>query len=156
MISHQNLDSSIIKAFRGKGYKATPQRIAIGRFILHSPEHPTAQRTYIEVKKVYPTVSLATVYKTIKILKEFGLIQELNLTQGQTRFDPNTEPHAHLVCLQCGSISDWMDPLIQKLVTRISADASFIVNGSSLDVNGVCKSCNGKSKKIMAPPANKL
>jgi len=70
MNSLQDSDSSIIKALRGKGYKATPQRIAIGQFVLHNHAHPTAQRIYSEVKKVYPTVSLATIYKTVQILKK--------------------------------------------------------------------------------------
>jgi Fur family peroxide stress response transcriptional regulator len=72
MDDSQKLDASVIKALRGKGYKATPQRIAIGRFALRSKDHPTAQRIYGEVKRIYPTVSLATVYKTIQILKEVG------------------------------------------------------------------------------------
>lgn len=73
MNSLHDSDSFIIKTLRGKGYKATPQRIAIGKFVLHNHAHPTAQRIYREVKKVYPTVSLATVYKTVQILKEAGL-----------------------------------------------------------------------------------
>jgi len=68
----QELDASIIKALRGKGYKATPQRIAISRFALRDHHHPTVQRIYSEVKKVHHTVSLATVYKTIQLLKEVG------------------------------------------------------------------------------------
>ncbi len=97
----QDPDSSIIKALRGKGYKATPQRIAIDRFLLHNNAHPTGQRIYSEDKKVYPAVSLTTIYKTVQILKEAGLIRELNLEKDQARFDPNMKPHAHLVCLQC-------------------------------------------------------
>lgn len=149
MTQYQDSDAPVIKALRGKGYKATPQRIAIARFVLHSHEHPSAQTTYLSIKKVYPTVSLATVYKTIKILKEFGLVQELSLSQGETRFDPNTEPHAHLFCLQCGSISDWMDPLIIKLVDRISKNESFSVRGSSLDINGLCKICARMDKNAV-------
>jgi len=146
MTGHQDIEASIIKAFRGKGYKATPQRIAIGRFILHSHKHPSAQITYLEVRKVYPTVSLATVYNTIKILKESDLVQELNLPKGERRFDSNTKPHAHLVCLQCGSINDWMDPLIIKLVDIVSQKENFRVTGSSLDINGICKTCAGVAK----------
>ena len=139
---HQDSDSSIIKALREKGYKATPQRIAISRFVLHSHNHPTAQRIYSEVKKVYPTVSLATIYKTIQILEEVGLIQELNLPKDQTRFDPNMEPHAHLICLRCKSISDWINPLISQIIDRASTEAGFIATGQTFDIFGVCRSCD--------------
>ncbi|MFZ2833521.1 MAG: transcriptional repressor, partial [Methanothrix sp.] len=87
MNSAESLDQTIIKTFRNSGYRATPQRIAISRYILRNHEHPTAQRTYQEIKRTHPTVSLATIYTTIKILKETGLICELNLPQSQTRYD---------------------------------------------------------------------
>ncbi len=140
----EDLDSSIIKTFRNSGYRATPQRIAISRYILSNHEHPTAQKTYLEVKKTHPTVSLATIYNTIKILKETGLILELNLDQGKTRFDPITEPHAHLLCLRCGSISDWMDPIMLNLIDKISADANFTVTGSIFELKGICDDCAKK------------
>jgi len=137
----------MIKALREKGYKATPQRIAIGRFVLHNHAHPTAQRIYSEVKKVYPTVSLATIYKTVQILKEAGLIQELNLPKDQTRFDPNMEPHVHLVCLQCKRIYDLKEPLISKIVKQVSNEADFVAEGWNLDIVGICSSCYRKTIK---------
>lgn len=138
----KELDSSIIKALREKGYKATPQRIAISRFALHNHTHPTAQRIFSEVRKIYPTLSLATIYKTIQILEEVGLIQELNLPKDQTRFDPNMAPHAHLICLRCKSISDWTNPLISQIIDRASIEAGFIASGQNFDVFGVCRSCD--------------
>jgi Fur family peroxide stress response transcriptional regulator len=108
------------------------------------------RKAYFEVKKIHPTVSLATIYTTFKILKETGLIRELNLPHGQIRFDPNTEPHAHLLCLQCGSISDWMNPIIPKLIGKASADANFAVIGSSMDLKGVCESCREAKNAVKA------
>ena len=153
MINPENLESTIIKTFRNCGYRATPQRIAISKYILRNHEHPTAQKAYQEVKKTYPTVSLATIYTTIRILRDTGLILELNMPQGQTRFDPNTEPHAHLLCLQCGSISDWTDPIMPKLIERVSSDANFTVTGSSLDLKGICQRCyrNGMGGAAKVP-----
>ncbi|MGB3919966.1 Fur family transcriptional regulator [Methanothrix sp.] len=153
MNSAESLDQTIIKTFRNSGYRATPQRIAISRYILRNHEHPTAQRTYQEIKRTHPTVSLATIYTTIKILKETGLICELNLPQSQTRYDPNTEPHVHLICLQCGSITDWMDPIMQKLVRNISRKANFTVIGSSFDLEGVCESCHRRAKEALKSSA---
>lgn len=146
MIGIENLEATIIKTLRNHGYKATPQRIAISRYILRNHEHPTAQKAYLDIKKTHPTVSLATIYTTIKILKDAGLIAELNMPQGQSRFDPNIEPHAHLICMQCGDIKDWMDPIMPKLVAKVSADANFMVTGSSLDLKGICERCDKKAK----------
>lgn len=144
MNSLQDSNSSIIKALRGKGYKATPQRIAIGQFVLHNHTHPNAQRIYSEVKKVYPTVSLATIYKTVQILKEAGLIQELNLEKDQARYDPNMKPHAHMVCFQCKNIKDCIDPMISEIVDRMSNEADFSAGEWSFDIFGICSNCKRK------------
>ena len=159
MICSEDLESTIIKTFRNSGYRATPQRIAISRYILRNYEHPTAQKAYLEVRKMHPTVSLATIYTTFKILKQTGLISELNLPQGQTRFDPNTEPHGHLICIQCGDISDWMDPIMPKLIAKVSVEANFAVIGSSLDLRGICERCDKKAKgagKIISQPLESI
>jgi len=140
----EDLDSSIIKTLRNSGYRATPQRIAISRYILSNHEHPTAQKAYLDVKETHPTVSLATIYNTIKILKETGLILELNLDHGETIFDPVTEPHAHLLCLRCGSISDWMDPIMLKLIDKVSDDTDVTVTGSIFELKGICDDCAKK------------
>ena len=146
----QKSDASIINIFRKKGYKATPQRIAICRFALRSRDHPTAQRIYEEVKKVHPTVSLATVYKTLLILREHGLIQELDLPESQARFDSNVEPHINLVCLRCGNIQDWDDPAAREMVARITAKAKFTLTGQRLDIYGICKKCYAKAARNIA------
>ena len=150
-MSHsQKSDASIINILRQRGYKATPQRIAICRFALRSQDHPTAQRIYEEVRKVHPTVSLATVYKTLQILREHGLIQELGLPESQARFDSNVEPHINLVCLRCDNIQDWNDPAAREMVARITAKAKFTLTGQRLDIYGICKTCYAKAARNIA------
>ncbi len=139
-------DAAAIEALRNKGYKATPQRIAICRIALHSREHPTAQRIYDEVKKVHPTVSLATVYKTLQVLRDLDLIQELNLHQGQTRFDPYIKPHINLICQQCGKIEDLDDPTAREISERVSVATKFKPNGQRIDVYGICQKCSKVDK----------
>ncbi|MCL7395144.1 MAG: transcriptional repressor [Thaumarchaeota archaeon] len=68
---------AIINALRKKGYKATPQRIAICKVALQMSTHPTTKEIYKKIKEEYPTISLATVYQTLKLLKELNLVQEL-------------------------------------------------------------------------------
>src|SRR3990172_9550539 len=120
MSDSKKSDTQIIQALRSKGYKATPQRIAICRFALSSKEHPSAQKVYSEVKKLHTTVSLSTVYNTLQVLKELGMLQELSSSLSQTRFDPNVKLHINLVCLQCGTIRDLDDPLERELIRNIS------------------------------------
>jgi Fur family peroxide stress response transcriptional regulator len=146
-MSHsQKSDASIIETLRKKGYKATPQRIAICRFALRSRDHPTVQRIYDEARKVHPTVSLATVYKTLQILTEHGLIQELDFPQSQAKFDSYVEPHINLVCLRCGNIQDLDDDAAREIVERMTAKAGFERTGQRLDIYGICKACRNSTK----------
>ena len=145
-------DTAIIEALRKKGYKATSQRIAICRFALRGRNHPTAQRIYGEVKSVYPTVSLATVYKTLHVLKDLGLVQELAFPEGETRFDSYAQPHANLVCQGCGNISDVDDPVTREMVARIASRAKFTLTGQRLDIYGLCERCTHRTK----PASRKL
>jgi len=149
----QKSDVAAIEALRKKGYKATPQRIAICRFALHSRDHPTARRIYNEVKKVHPTVSLATVYKTLQVLEELDLIQELNFSKGQARFDSYMKPLINLFCLQCGNIKDLDDPTTREIVERVAATTKFTATGQRLDVYGICQKCVGT--KIVASSVDK-
>lgn len=139
-------EASIIETLRKKGYKATPQRIAICRFALRSRDHPTAQGIYDEVKKVHPTVSLATVYKTLQILREQGMIQELDLPESQAKFDSYMEPHINLICQQCGRIQDFDDNAVREMVERVTANTRFTRTGHRVDIYGLCKTCRGRFK----------
>jgi Fur family peroxide stress response transcriptional regulator len=134
-------DSSIIEALREKGYRATTQRIAICRFALDTREHPTAERIYDEVKRLHPTVSLATVYKTLQVLKELHLVQDLVFAHSETKFDSNVAAHVNVVCLQCGSVSDADDPVVREVVARAASRTRFTVTGQRFDIYGICEKC---------------
>jgi Fur family peroxide stress response transcriptional regulator len=146
MSRSQKSDVLIIETLRKKGYKATPQRIAICRFALQNRDHPTAQKIYDEVKKVHPTVSLATVYKTLRILKKHALIQELDFPEGQARFDSYVQPHLNLICTRCGNIQDLDDPATRETIIRIAAKAEFTHTGQRLDIYCICKTCQSNPK----------
>jgi len=135
-------DASAIEALRKKGYKATPQRIAICRIALNSRAHPSAQQVYHEIKKIHPTVSLATVYNTLEVLRDLNLVQEINLPQGQARFDSYMIPHANLICLKCGKITDIDDTTIEEITKKVSATAKFKPTGQRVDIYGICQKCS--------------
>ncbi len=142
MTTAKHSDASAIEALRSKGYKATPQRIAICRFALNSRDHPTAQQVYDEVKKIHPTVSLATVYKTLQVLKNLDLTQEIDLPQGQARFDSYMKPHINLICLQCGNIVDLDETTAIEETRKVAAAAKFKPKGQRLDIFGICERCS--------------
>jgi Fur family peroxide stress response transcriptional regulator len=141
-MTFQHSDASAIQALRSKGYKATPQRIAICRFVLNSRDHPSAQQVYDEVKKIHPTVSLATVYKTLGVLKDLNLIQELDLPHGQAKFDSYMRPHINLICVRCGSIDDLDDTTAIEITRKVAAAADFKPKGQRIDIFGTCRKCS--------------
>lgn len=142
MTASPKSDAATIQALRSKGYKATPQRIAICRIALNSRTHPSAQQVYDEVKKTHPTVSLATVYKTLEVLRDLDLLQEINFPKGQARFDSYMNPHINLVCLKCGSITDIDDKAIKEIIRKVTAPTKFKPTGQRIDVYGICQKCS--------------
>jgi Fe2+ or Zn2+ uptake regulation protein len=93
-------------AFRARGLKITPQRVAIFRALHGNRVHPTAEAVHAAVANGMPAISLRTVYQTLNDLAEMGEIQALDLGTGSARFDPNVEEHHHVVCDACGSVVD--------------------------------------------------
>lgn len=142
MTTYTKSDSAAIEALRNKGYKATPQRIAICRIALNSRTHPSAQQVYDEVKKIHPTVSLATIYKTLEVLRDVDLVQEINFPKGQARFDSYMTPHINLVCLKCGNITDLDDMIIEEITRKVTSFTKFKPTGQRVDVYGICHKCN--------------
>lgn len=141
-------DGSIVGVLRTKGYKATPQRIAICRFAASSREHPTAARIYNEVRKQHPTVSLATVYKTIDLLKDHRIIQELAIVDGDKRFDSNTQTHLNLICVKCGEIRDSDNHGIKDSVEKAAEEERFNITGQNLTLYGVCHQCTARHRRL--------
>jgi Fur family peroxide stress response transcriptional regulator len=96
----------MVAGVRAAGLKVTPQRLAIVRELAVDESHPTAQELFERLLPSMPTMSFATVYNTLDALSAAGLCAALALSPGSGRFDPNMEPHHHLVCDGCGSVRD--------------------------------------------------
>jgi Fur family peroxide stress response transcriptional regulator len=134
-------NQQLIAKLHEKGFKATPQRIAICEFVLSSKDHPTADQVYQVVKRRYPTLSLATVYQTLHLLAEIGLLQELGFGDGISRYDPDTSPHINIVCKSCGKIQDYEAESIRKLWSQIIEDLGFEPVGQRLTIYRYCDQC---------------
>lgn len=104
--------------------------------------HPTAEWIYLELKPLYPDLSLGTVYRNLALFRQDGEIVSVGTVHGQERFDGNTAPHAHFVCTTCGAVIDvdvdMADATLDELVcSRIGASVDF----HTLTFYGTCKSC---------------
>jgi len=132
---------SVIGFFREKGLKVTSQRLAICNFILSRKDHPTAEKIYQELRNEYPTISLGTIYKTLHLLKDLGLIQELGFNEGSVRYDPDMELHINMVCSKCGIISDYKAEKVEKLWNAIISDIRIKPKGQRIDIYYECNNC---------------
>lgn len=96
----------MIERLKQRGVTLTPQRMAVIEFLIKSSNHPCVDTIYQAIKKKYPSISPATVYSTLQLLKEMGEIQELHIRGDRACFDPNPEPHHHFLCRICKRIID--------------------------------------------------
>ena len=141
----------IIREFRERHYKMTPQRRAIIEIVTQCTSlHPTAEQIHERVIEQMPDVSLATVYNTLGKLVEIGQVIELNLGQNTRRYDLARHEHIHVVCLGCSKIEDEMVDL-DRLKTVLHADNGFQVLRHDVTVYGYCEDCvrEGKASPLI-------
>src|SRR3972149_903313 len=96
------LSKKYSRNIKDKGFKLTPQRMAILNYLEGNKTHPSIEAIFSAIKPDYPTLSLATVYNTIDALKKIGGVTEINIDSGRSHYDPDTRPHNHIICKQCG------------------------------------------------------
>jgi Fe2+ or Zn2+ uptake regulation protein len=130
----------LTEQFRGQGLKVTPQRQSIFRALSSSTVHPTAEAVYAAVSAEMPTISLRTVYQTLNDLTAMGELSTLVVGTGSTHFDPNLEPHHHLVCDECGRIED-LHVDFPGVAVPSSGEAGFEVTATEIVFRGRCASC---------------
>lgn len=136
---------TIIAKLRERQCRITPQRVAIIRAFLSSQDHPGVEQVYELVRVNFPTTSLATVYKTVHLLKEIGEILEIGCAGGGNRYDGNKPyAHPHLICTHCHSIVDPEVPLLEQLKTEIAAVSGYRIVSHQVDFFGICPSCQKK------------
>ena len=135
------VDQELFAHFRENGYKVTTQRLAIYKYILSRKDHPTADQIYHELKKQYPTISLGTVYKTLHLLKDLGLLQELGFPEGSIRYDPDMDLHINIVCSKCGKIYDHKTKNVKNLWAAVLSELDIKPKGQRIDIYYECDDC---------------
>jgi Fur family peroxide stress response transcriptional regulator len=130
---------------RKAGVKLTHQRLVIFREVAANNEHPTAEAVFHGVRRQLPTVSLDTVYRTLWLLSDLGLIDTLRPRQEPVRFDANVEPHHHYLCVQCGLATDFRSPGFDALVVPEMVKELGTVVTTRVEVKGLCSRCGKMS-----------
>lgn len=137
----------IRERFKEYGLKSTPQRTAIYKALAETTNHPTADDLYRQVSKTYPMISQNTVYYTLAVLRDAGLVQEVNFWHDRARFDGNISPHHHLICLSCRSITDLSDTGLNQLTSPAGTPPDFQVIGHQVEFRGYCASCQQRKNR---------
>jgi Fur family transcriptional regulator, peroxide stress response regulator len=137
----QRLDK-MITVLRDTGHRITPQRLAVLRILASSKNHPSVEMIYEQVKKDFPTTSLATVYKTITVLKELKEVLELGFADTGSRYDGNRPyPHPHMICTKCGAIVDPEFSGMDQMAAEMAEKSGFLITHQRLDFFGLCREC---------------
>jgi len=125
--------------FKERKIPLTHQRLAVYEELSSRTDHPSAETLYDSLKKHYPSLSLATVYKTLQTLSEMGVVARIPSVAAQARFDARTSKHHHALCGECGRILDVFDPRLNSLPsTKV---AHFQISGHSVHFHGLCADC---------------
>ncbi len=141
------IDYTVLKEdLKKKGYKLTPQRRAIVDTIVDNEgKHLTAEEIYDEVKKNCPEIGLATVYRTILLLEEIGVVSKLHLNDGCSRYElvhsDETHRHHHLICNICNDVIEVQDDLLEDIEESIEKEYKFKILDHALKFYGICKKC---------------
>jgi Fur family ferric uptake transcriptional regulator len=139
------------QALRERNLRSTSQRDDIARVFFAADRHLSIEELYTAVKKVNPRVGYATVYRTLKLLKECDLAAERHFDDGQARFEAvegEAQPHDHIICERCGKIVEFASQELERLQERIGRFLGFVVSRHRMELYGICADCrSGKAAR---------
>ena len=128
-----------------QGYRMTPQRIMIVEAIENSDKHISAEDIYTQVAAKYPNVNVSTVYRTLELLEELGLVTKTEMGIGRIMYHPLEKGHHHhLVCRTCGNVIDLDESALNPLKESILRDYQFTAELRHLGILGLCVNCKQK------------
>jgi len=132
----------LVRKLKDRGYRLTPQRMAVLRILCENSQHPSVQQIYDQVKPDFPMTSLGTVYKTVTLLKEMGEVLELGFGDDSNRYDGSKPyPHPHLICTKCKRIIDPDIPTLKTLPHELGKSTGYQIVSHRLDFYGICPQC---------------
>jgi Fur family peroxide stress response transcriptional regulator len=145
-------------AVKAAGVKLTHQRLEVFRAVASSLEHPSAESIFRALRRRLPTLSLDTVYRTLWLLADIGLLSTLGPKRERVRFDANLAPHHHFVCVRCGRARDFESREFDALPIPEAVKGLGDALATHVEVRGRCEACAAASPEgaTLAPPDGQL
>ena len=130
---------------REHGLKSTSPRDDIARVFFDLGRHVSAEELYAEVKQINPHVGYATIYRTLKLLKECGLLFERHFDEGQARYEvAGDHHHDHFICESCGRILEFEDDSMERLQQEVASRLGVLLTRHKMELYGLCADCRRK------------
>lgn len=126
---------------RQAGIKITHQRTEVFRELARTDEHPDAETVHQRVRKRVPAVSLDTVYRTLHLLEDKGIITRIGGLKDPARFDANSRPHHHFLCTACGLMLDFYSPAYDRVAPPVEVNEMGTVESIRVEIRGLCSQC---------------
>lgn len=145
MKTAKNIFSEYLKS---KGMLNSRQREQILDVFLKTEKHPTINDLYDLVKKKYPKIGLATVYRTMEVICEAGLARKVDFEDKTKRYEHKYkhQHHHHLVCIKCGKVIEITSDKLEKIQKELAKKHGFTITKDTMKLFGICKICKGKEK----------
>ena len=132
------MTDTILQRCERKGLRMTGQRKIIAQVLENAADHPDVEELYKRTSKIDPTISIATVYRTVKLFDEAGILDKLEFGDGRARYeDAKREHHDHLIDVNSGRVIEFMDSDIEKLQEKIAQKLGYRLMGHKLELYGV-------------------
>lgn len=146
-MNEEESGSTARQILRAEGKRVTPQRTLLLRVIRESSGHLDADEIYRQARENDPRISLSTVYRTVNLLKELGLVEELHFDEEHHHYEMTADRiHHHLVCTRCGQIVEFESPVLDGLWAGLEREHGFSVERVQIDAVGRCRQCQRRSE----------
>ena len=136
-------DSALVEKLRQRGLRVTSQRVVIHRFLTERDRHLSAEQVHDAVADRLPGTSLPTVYATLELFEDLGLVRRVSTGSGPVLFDSRIAPHAHAICRTCGEVADVESPPIPDAALRRASSGGFRPDHAQTVIWGTCARCAG-------------
>jgi Fur family ferric uptake transcriptional regulator len=133
--------------FHEEGRRLTPQRRLVLLTLEASDQHLDAEALYDRVRLRDPDISLATVYRSLRVLREMGLVEEHSLGEGHSHYEaPRSSPHFHFICRRCGDVIEFDTPLVEQAAAELARQLGVRVTSAHLRLGGTCQPCRSQTR----------